>query len=473
MAREVAIQALDLGRAGKVATGWQRSDALGIRLPNLRVVWVLRVAIAGMVVAQLGRIPFLSAGDKDAPLLINDLLILTVVGAGILAALRNRRLRLDGVGRFALAFAMVGGISAVLAIPRFGLSGTEFVFSIAYLFRWLAYFGIYVAVVNFVQMRDLAGVWRTLESAALAFSAFGIFQSLFLPNFAQIVYPSSEVYTDWDPQGHRLVSTFLDPNFAGAFIAMVLLVAMARMTYGVETPRWKLFVLFVALALAVSRGAVLGIMAGTLLIVHVRGLSRGLIRFAAIGAVFLVAALPVVIRYAVQYNKFTVDASAMTRVFGWLTGLQVFVEHPIIGVGFNTYGFVQARLFGGGLFRASFGLDGGLLFVAVLTGVVGLTFYVAMIASVFSRCRRVWRDASRPADDRGLCLGVAALTVGITVHSFFLNTLFYPFLMEPLWVLWGITLVVAREQRAADAEALAPAATPRIPILLTGAGVGR
>jgi O-antigen ligase len=157
----------------------------------------------------------------------------------------------------------------------------------------------------------------------------------------------------------------------------------------------------------------------------------------------------------------------MTRVFAWAVGLDVFVRHPIIGVGFNTYGFVQAKLFGGELIRNSFGLDGGVLFIAVLTGLVGLAFYVAMVGAVLARCRRIWRDGARPAEERALGLGVGALTVGILVHSFFLNTLFYPFLMEPLWVLWALTLVVARHRSAA-----APRARPAGGALQLAAGGG-
>lgn len=440
------------------------SEAGTPKLPSFRVVWTIRLALGLMIVAQLGRIPVLAAGGKDAPLLVNDLLIMLVVASGALAALRNRRLHVDSVAGWALAFAAIGGISAVLAIPRFGLSGAEFLFSIAYLVRWLTYFAVYLVAINFIRRDDFSAVLRTFEGAVLVFSVFGIFQSLFLPGFAQLVYPDSVNYTDWDPQGHRLVSTFLDPNFAGAFIAMVLLLYMARMAYGVEIARWKLFVLFVALGLTVSRGAVIGFIAGTILILRVRGLSKGLLRFVAFGTVFMLVALPLLIQYAITYNKLTFDASAMTRVVGWLTGMEVFAQHPIIGVGFNTYGFVQAKLFGNGVFRASFGLDGGLLFVAVLTGVVGVALYAGMIVSAMRRCRRIWRDATRSAEERAFGLGVGALSVGILVHSFFLNTLFYPFLMESLWVLWGLTLTLSRSDRPAEpgaALAEAPAVLVR------------
>jgi hypothetical protein len=115
-------------------------------------------------------------------------------------------------------------------------------------------------------------------------------------------------------------------------------------------------------------------------------------------------------------------------------------------VGFNTFGFA-ARAYGyeiGGKF--SFGLDGGLLFIAVMTGVVGLNFYCAMLFAVLRRCRAVYRQVERTPDERGLALGVAAVTVAIVVHSTFLNSLLYPFLMEVLWVLWALVFLLQRQE---------------------------
>jgi O-antigen ligase len=91
-----------------------------------------------------------------------------------------------------------------------------------------------------------------------------------------------------------------------------------------------------------------------------------------------------------------------------------------------------------------FGLDGGLLFIAVMTGVVGLTLFVAMMGLVVMRARRVWRDTTASAQERGVAVGVAAMTAAMVVHSLFVNSLLLPFLMEPLWLLWAVPFVVRR-----------------------------
>ena len=64
--------------------------------------------------------------------------------------------------------------------------------------------------------------------------------------------------------------------------------------------------------------------------------------------------------------------------------------------------------------------------------------------------QRAW-DAVRfsvaTPEERGLCIGAAAATIAIVVHSVFVNSLMTPFVMEPLWVLWGLGFLVATSIR--------------------------
>jgi hypothetical protein len=89
-----------------------------------------------------------------------------------------------------------------------------------------------------------------------------------------------------------------------------------------------------------------------------------------------------------------------------------------------------------------------LLFIAVLTGVIGLGLYLSMMVVVAVRSRRIWRDPLSSPEDRGLALGVTAATVALSVHSVFTNSLLLPILMEVLWVLWALVFVMRRSAPA-------------------------
>ena len=407
---------------------------------------VLRAAIALLVIANLGRIPVFTTSDREAPVLVNDLCVAAFVAVGVAIAIARRSFRLDRIGFVALTFAAVGAASALSSAARVGLSSFELVVSLAYLGRWLAYLAIYLVMVNVVRARDVSAVWGTLESTVLAIAGFGILQAIFLPGFAQLVYAGSRPYLDWDPQGHRLVSTLLDPNIAGAMLMAILLVELAQVSVGARVARWKPLLLFTALVLTLSRSSVIGLVLGLGVIVAVYGIPKRLIRVAAAAFLLALAALPKLVAFAASYGKFGVDASAMARLAAWGMAVRAFADHPWIGVGFNTYGFVVEREYGvPRLGVANYSTDGGLLFAAVMTGVVGLALLSWMFMLIYRRCASVWRTRIASAEHRGIAIGTVASIVAIVAHSVFVNSLFTTFVMEIMWVLVGLTFAIAHD----------------------------
>jgi hypothetical protein len=411
---------------------------------RFRPAVMLRLVLVLMIIGQLGRIPVISTGTSEAPLLVNDILLLALLAVAALGWLAIGSVRVDWVVGLVAAFVTVGFVSAIRIAPQYGMSGMQLVISLAYLARWTAYFAIYVVVINVVRGDEVMGLWTTLEGMILVFAAFGIIQSIFLPHFAQMVYPDSRLYIDWDEQGHRLVSTVLEPNIAGSMIMLVLLVQLSQLAAGERVPMWKPILLFAALFATLSRSSFLGLAVGGVIIIMVRGVSRRMVRLAMVLGVLLLAATPKLIAWAQHFGKLSLsDASAMGRVVNWLRALRVWAEHPVFGIGFNTYGYVVEQYGGVRAGASSFSSDGGLLFIAVMTGLVGLALYVGVLVLVVRRCRSVWRDASAPAEWRSLAIGIAAATVGVCVHGTFANSLLTPFVMEPLWILWAIPTVMA------------------------------
>ena len=411
----------------------------------IRPARALQVALLLLAVGNLGRIPVLDLGDRAAPLLINDLAVVTVLALGALAMLRARSLKLTDVAIAALCFACIGGLSAIAGIQRFGLSTMEVIGSLAYLARWAVYFCLYLVVVNCVRATDVEGVWSAVETTMLLITAFGIVQAIFLPDFAFMVYPDATRY-DWDAQRHRLVSTILDPNIVAGMIATVLLIQLARMASGTRVAWWKPLMMAGGLALTLSRGGIASFLVGGAILVAVFGLSRKLLRFALIVAVLALAALPRLVEFANQYRRFSLsDESALARVAMWQRAVATFLDYPWFGIGFNTWGFVQERRGFERMGGSAYSAEGGLLFVAVLTGIVGLCAYVAMLWLVLRRSKRSWRDRRLTPGERGLLIGTAAATVTVVIQSLFVNSLFTPWLMEPLWVLWGLTFIIATD----------------------------
>jgi hypothetical protein len=421
-----------------------RAPAAPASVLRVRPADLLVLSLAGILAGQLGRLPLVGMGGKEAPLLLTDgLVALAVAGSGWLL-LRERRLELDRVALFVLVFSGVGALSAVMAIPRFGLTAGEVLFSLAYLGRWLLVFGLYLVTVNLVRTGDVERLWRWIEAAVLVFAAFGIVQAAFLPDFALLVYPEARPFLDWDPQGHRLVSTFLDPNFAGMLLVAALLIQGGRLAFGVRVAPWKVALLSLAVALTLSRSSVAALMAGGAVILAVRAPSKKLLGVGGALAVGALLSMPLWLPFAQAFNKLALDdPSGLHRVVQWGWAITVLQDHPVVGVGFNTYGFVHARYTFSTPAPATFGLDGGLLFIAVMTGVVGVLLFLGVLWFLFRTSVRAWRRTELSPELRGIALGAGALVPAVVVHSLFANTLLYVPVLHVLWILWGCAFVLA------------------------------
>jgi O-antigen ligase len=409
---------------------------------------VLQIALAVFVLGNVGRIPILDLGDRMAPLLVNDLALGAVLLIGGFAMLQARSIQLNDVAIAAIVFATIGGLSTLSGVQRFGLNALEIVGSLAYLARWFVYFLLYVVIINCVRGEDTESVWKALERAMLVIVAFGIVQAIFLPNFAFIVYPDARPMYDYDQQRHRLVSTILEPNIVSGMIVSILLVQLARLSTGVAEPLWKPVLMFAGLVATLSRSGMLAFMVGGAALLLIRGPSKKLLKLGAVIFILLLPALPKLIVYAEQNARLTItDNSAMARIMMWQRALATFLDHPWFGIGFNTYGFVQERRGFERLGGAAYSVEGGLLFVAVMTGIVGLCVYMTMLWCVLRRSRSGWRSAHATPSERGIVVGTAVATVAILVHTMFVNSLLTPWVMEPLWVLWGISFLICVELR--------------------------
>lgn len=406
---------------------------------------LLAASAVTLALGNVGRIPGAVLGGRSAPIVLNDLLLVPLWLFLIAFVLKGqRRWVLDSTAAWSLLFMLVAAISSLLAIPRYGLGVGATFGMLAFLIRWLLYFGWFPLVVALLDEQAVRDVWRRYDTAILALAAFGIFQSAFLPGFAQMIHTGGEGIPTWDPQGRRLVSTMLDPNFAGIVIIVALLMRLARVAEGMRDRMAPIALLSVAVLLTVSRSALLALAAGLFVIVAARGLSMRLVRLFLVGTICSLPFITIFLAFASGFNKLRVDASALQRLIPWIRALELMSDYPLLGVGFNAINWAQKERGWHVIGGADVSLDGGLLFVGAMTGIVGLLLYGAILGSVVRRARAIWRDQNAEPANRAFATGTAAVTVAVVVHSFFVNSLLLPYVMQLLWILWGGVTVMRR-----------------------------
>ncbi len=335
---------------------------------------------------QLARWPLFGT---EAVLHLNDLVVLIVLLVGL-------RKVSGPVARALLLFALAIGLSLAINAPNF--TPRELIVAALYPARFFAYAGLY-----FVFQKVKFPTKRWLLMAALIVALSGLLQYILLPNVA---FLSAQ---DWDDHYFRLVGTYLDPGFTGAILVLGLLVAAT----------WPARILiYLAMALTYSRASYLMYLVSfAALAVYKKSL-----KIFVLAAVVLFLTIPLLPKSTGEGTKLTRENSLLARIGNWQESLTIWQTAPVFGVGFNTYRYVR------GIAPESHsgaGADSSILLVLATTGLVGLLAYLNLL-------RVMWQTA------RGNIIFKISF-LGILVHSFFNNTLFYPWVMEWLWILLALS----------------------------------
>lgn len=409
----------------------------GIRLMPAAEVLVVAF-LCSLVLGQVAKVPLVSTDLKTARILLSDIVAAALAAWLFASVLLAGRIRLDRVTAYFAGFVAVNLLAIGVTAVRFDLTAGQVAFSTLYLIRWSLYAAGYLFALTALRSAAAPRLIRATVAVCGVFAGFGIMQSIFLPDFAFIVYPDAIPYIDWDIQGHRLVSTFLDPNFAGAFIMFGLFFAHAQSAD--RKPSYPLLALFwVALILTLSRSSIIATLVGLgILTFRTRSFNRLLLPLAGF---VLVAALAAdrLIQFAGAYNKLTLlGPSALTRLGDWLLAWRVFIDNPILGVGYNTFGIIRSAYGSIGVGSGAFGSDGGILYMAAVSGILGVGLLGAGLWRLMALGWRTYQIKELPQSVRVLGLALHVWIPSLVIQSAASNSIFYPFIIGLLFLLGGL-----------------------------------
>ncbi len=371
-----------------------------------------------LVAFPIGQIARVELGG-GVNILLNDLIVFAVVTAWMATRLWKKNFPKTQLTKPIFIFTAVAVISLVLQIGKFPPS--SLFASSLYLIRWIFYACLYFVVSDFDK------AFRNKISYGLV--AVG-FIAILLGFVQYFLYPSLRnlYYAGWDEHLYRLFSSFLDPNFAGGIFVLVFLLALSLFS------RSAIFVIiavisFVALLLTYSRGSFLAFAGGVLILLFLTGRKKFIV---VLLAIFIVGIILLPKNLAGEGVKLLRTASINERLKSMEHAVAIFKDSPLFGVGFNTYRYVQFKY---GFIteeelqqsHAAAGVDNSFLFVLTTTGIVGFTAYLFL-----------WFRIVRVFGKNPL---IAASIFAIFVHALFVNSLFYPQILEWLWILIGISTV--------------------------------
>jgi O-antigen ligase len=395
--------------------------------------YLLIITLITQVAGQLLRFKFLGESTAVTP---TDIIVILLCGVSLfylMAIKRSIRLTPNTfipVLIFTLV-ALSSNFLATLVLPVGDVIVGSF-----FLIRFIALYFISQIVVNVIPKSKVNNWVNLIIFLGTVFIFLGFLQLVFYPDLTALTAYG------WDPHQRRIVSTFLDPNYAGFIYVIIFSLATSYLLFNQFTGKTKVYLYLcvcslslIATVLTFSRSSYLALLAAILIISAVKSL-----RLFILMLVLLTTILILVPQARTRIiGAISIDETARARIQSWENALFIFQKSPILGVGYNTYRFTQARydLFSpgnplGG--NSGSGSDSSILLIAATTGIVGL---IAILVLVFSILKMLGKKASK----NPITLAAMAIFAALLVHTQFVNSFFYPQIMLLVWFIIGLSQV--------------------------------
>jgi len=339
-------------------------------------------------------------------------------------------------------FFIVGLISLVI---NFGsLKINEFFFSLSYLLRWVLYAGVYF-VVNGFSLRFKNKIIYLLIISGGLLVLFGFIQYFFYASLGNLFY------LGWDEHMYRLFSTFLDPNFVGAFYVLYLIFILGFFSYYLKNKKniLAVFAFFTILVLTMS-SIYLTFSRSALIMLFVSIFSFSMLTkkiklfFGLIAISLLVIFISSKNFYIENINLFR-TFSSNERLKSAKDAIVIIEKKPILGIGFNSYRYAQVRYnlrshenAFNKYSHADAGTDNSFLFVLATTGIIGFGAYLYLLYKMIKYSFVKYKTSKKYSFDYFLSVIVISSFAGIIVDSMFINSLFYSFIMIWIWIIVGL-----------------------------------
>lgn len=354
--------------------------------------------------------------------------------------------------RYVLVLAVLLGLSALRATDR--------AFSLKECVRLASDIGLLYVVPHLVDTREkLFQVLRTLMYSTLSVALYGFYQfaihdfgALFWivnPRFSTELAPGRSEFWEW--RG-RITSVLTSEMELGHYLNLCIPIGIVLwLQKRPHAFRWLLVtaVLLGALVLTFTFGAWASLLAAVVVFVALLRRQSGWKLLAGGGAVSLTAAVAILESPARELiaTKFVSQGmggfawDVLTRLDNWMFALQVWVQHPLIGVGAGNF---QALQYEHDFIRSPWAPAGTsphetYLYILAQYGIIG---FVSLLAIVLGVLRSNWRLRAHPRV--GIIASGLAFALTVNLIGWFSDdsTFFSPHAGYLVWVVIGLSEAV-------------------------------
>jgi O-antigen ligase len=421
-----------------------------LRRPEYGVAVTLAMAPLTNTVLDAGPGGALSIPAKPFQLLVPGL----AIGLLLYGALAMRSAERLEQPRWLTAFVLIF-VSAGLASSLQAISPSA---SLTKVFALLASAAVFLAVVQICHERQqLIAVAVGAVAGLIVASAQGLLQEV-----------TGTFHTfGAGPGGSsvgRLQGSFGHPNAYGGYLAVLVPLAVAFATSGSFSRRLRWYGRFAsvlaipALVLSYSRGAVGALVAGSIIWLALMQPRRAILA-AVIVAIAGLAFAPAAFKERFSSQETTADVGLRSDIWG--SAVDIYTEHPLLGVGLNNFGEAysslpstlstgaQRRLLHRAQILVPPHAQNLYLNIAAEEGIVGLlTFFalaLAALVTIYRGCR------VRDPAGRAICMASGAGSMTLALHSLLDVTLPGPVGLPAFGLLAVAAIFIARDRVEASA----------------------
>ncbi len=296
-------------------------------------------------------------------------------------------------------FLLAAIFSYLLSI--FIFKNSQVYIGLLYLVRLAAYFYFYIFLTNF---KDRKLLLNSLLSLSLFSALFGWIQYFHYPDLTSLKY------LGWDDHLYRLAGTFLDPGFTSLIIVFGGIISFVKKKH--------LLTAFFALTLAFTYARagyaafVVSLFLASLIFKKFKAFLITLSFF-----LIVVTLLP---KPAGQGVNLARTYSISSRIENYKETLAIFKKSPVFGVGFNNLCLAR-KIYLNEVNLSSHscsGSDSSLLLILATTGIVGFMIFSASALKILFNLKRGFYAKT-----------FLVIFSAVFVHSLFVNSLFYPWVM--------------------------------------------
>lgn len=225
---------------------------------------------------------------------------------------------------------------------------------------------------------------------------FGFIQYFLWPDFR------SFASLQWDPHLYRLVGTYFDPTFTGLIYLFFLIYIF---TSNLKFKFYYSFFVYLAIVLTYSRSTLLALFfAFTFLFIK----SKNYLNILFLSLILL-STIMILPRMPGEGTKLERTSSISAKIENYKQAFSLFAKHLVTGIGYNNISNYKDT--SNQQSHAANGFDGSLITILVTTGLFGFIFFLLNLKSHYINL-----------DSNSQSMFIAFL-----IHSFFANSLLYPF----------------------------------------------